>query len=161
MSEELPKLVDVFKIGDNTFPNSLEEHVDISTKHIDECFSEHAELFAWYATAYELALDVEARLKKELAETYAHADYKARMDAQASGIKMTEKKVENTVITSELYRKVYEDYLEAKRNTGLLKAAKEAMIHRRDMLIQRGSTYRAEIQSDITLREQVAKGTIK
>lgn len=157
MSDELPKLVDVFKIGEHTFPNDLDEHVDISSKHIDRCFTEHPGLYAWYATAYELALDAEARLKKELAETYAHVDRKARADAKAAGIKLTEKMVENTVITSDLYRKVQEDYLDAKLNTGLLKAAKEAMIHRRDMLIQKGSTYRSEIQSDITLKQQIAK----
>ena len=155
--DSLPKLVDVYTIGETTFPNDLDEHVNLQTKPLNDLFIEHPGQFAWYATAYELALDVELKLKKELAETYAHVDHKTRHDAKAAGMKMTEKMVENTVITSDLYRKVYEEYLDAKRNTGLLKSAKEAMIHKRDMLIQRGSTYRSEIQSDITLREQLAK----
>ena len=156
--EEQLELFDVFRIGSNTFPNKLNEHLDLQGKHINDSFMEHGQLFAWYATAYELALDNETRLKEELARTYARLDHLHRTNGKAAGVKMTEKMVENTVITDPAYIKASGDYLDAKRNTGLLKAAKDAMIHRRDMLIQMGATYRAEGQSDITLKQQVYKG---
>jgi len=160
MSEEDKELelFDVFRIGDNTFPNHLTEHTDLKSKHINESFMEHSQLFAWYATAYELALDNEARLKEELPRTYARLDHLHRTNGKAAGVKMTEKMVENTVITDSAYVKASGGYLDAKRNTGLLKAAKDAMIHRRDMLIQLGATYRAEGQSDLTLKQTVYKG---
>lgn len=160
MSEEENELelFDVFRIGSNTFPNHLTEHTDLKGKHINESFMEHSQLFAWYATAYELALDNEARLKEELSRTYARLDHLHRVNGKAAGVKMTEKMVENTVITDPAYIKASGEYLDAKRNTGLLKAAKDAMIHRRDMLIQMGATYRAEGQSDITLKQNVYKG---
>jgi hypothetical protein len=155
--EEQLELFDVFRIGDTTFPNHLNEHIDVRSQHINECFMDHPQLFAWYATAFELALDKEGRAKEELARTYARLDHMHRTNGKAAGVKMTEKMVENTVITDPLYTKTHGEYLDAKRNTGLLKAAKEAMIHRRDMLIQMGATYRAEGLSDISLKEQQYK----
>jgi hypothetical protein len=158
MIDDELNLVEAFKIGSNTFPNKLNEHLDLRTKHIDTCFCEHSELFAWYATAYELALYTELHLKEELARLYARADHKARMDSKMSGIKLTEKMVENTVITFPEYVDKQNEYFDSKLNTGLLRAAKDAMIHRRDMLIQMGATYRAEGQSDLKLKQQVIKG---
>jgi len=158
MDEVTPELFDVFTIGDKTFPNHSREHLDLRCKPLSEAFFEQAELFGWYATAYELAMDVESRLKEEVARMYARLDHMHRTNGKASGVKMTEKMVENTVITDPQYVKLYGDYLDAKRNSGLLKSTKEAMIHRRDMLIQMGANYRAEGQSDITIKEQMYKG---
>lgn len=151
------RLIDVFKIGEQTFPNRLREDLHINQGALSAVFAEHAEKFAWYATAYDLALDHESHLKHELERVYAQCDYLARAQAKEAGIKMTEKMVENTVITDLKYTKVQEKYLEAKRNTGLLKSARDAMIHRRDMLIQMGANYRAEGASDLSLREQQYK----
>lgn len=154
-------LFDVFTIGEQTFPNELREHVSLQHKPIQEAFKEHAELFAWYATAYELASDHESRLKTELGRKYAMLDASARQQAKQAGVKMTEKMVENTVITSPAYRSLEDDYLRAKRDSGLLKAAKDAMVHRRDMLIQLGANYRAEGASDISLLTQAALNKTK
>ena len=161
MEDEREFLFDSFEIGDQQFDNKLAEDLDLRGQNINDSFIEHSELFAWYATAYELALDVEVRAKDELARLYARVDAKARMDAKAAGVKMTEKMVENTVITDPQYVAEQEKYYNAKRNTGLLKSAKDAMIHRRDMLIQMGATYRAEGNSDITLKQNVTKHTIR
>lgn len=160
MNEELD-LIDVFTIGDNTFPNNLKEHLAVRNVPINDAFMDHAELFAWYATAYELAVDHESRLKVELKRKYALLDHKHRQDGKMAGVKMTEKMVENTVITDPSYVQLENDYLSAQRNSGLLKAARDAMLQRRDMLIQLGATYRAEGASDISLREMAAEKYIK
>jgi hypothetical protein len=154
MSEEEELFLPVFNIGEQEFPNLLEEHLNLRTKNVMDCFIEHSELFAWYATAYELSLDVEIRAKESLARLYAVVDNTSRTAAKGAGVKLTEKMVENTVITDPQYVSEQAKYLDAKRNTGLLKAAKDAMIHRRDMLIQMGATYRAEGLSDMNLKEQ-------
>lgn len=161
MSEETPELFDVFTIGDETFPNDLTEHLAISNKPINDAFTDHAGLFAWYATAYELASAHESRLKTELGRKYALLDANARQQAKQAGVKMTEKMVENTVITSPAYKTLEDDYLKAKMNAGLLKAAKDAMIHRKDMLVQLGANYRAEGASDISLKEKAALETMR
>jgi hypothetical protein len=157
MSEEEPvDLFGDFKIGEDSFPNKVREHLDVRTQPINDSFCEHAELFSWYATAYELALDSEVRSKEELARLYAVTDHSTRMNAKSAGVKMTEKMVENTVITDPQYVDMLSTFHDNKRNTGLLKAARDAMLHRRDMLIQMGATYRAEGLSDLTLKEQFA-----
>lgn len=153
MDEEL-RLFDTFIIGETQFPNRLGEDLSVNHSALSDVFATHAEKFAWYSTAYELAQDHEARLKEELARTYARVDHKIRMEAKGANVKMTEKMVENSVITHPIYTELQEKYLDAKRNSGLLKAARDAMIHRRDMLIQMGANYRAEGASDISLREQ-------
>ena len=76
------------------------------------------------------------------------------MNGRESSVKLTEKMVENTVITHPEYVESLNNHLDAKRTAGLLKAARDAMIHRRDMLIQLGATHRAEGTSDIRIRER-------
>lgn len=152
--EEVFNEVEHFVIGTSKFPNELKKHLAVNQSALSDVFAEHAEHFAWYSTAYELAMDHEARLKEELQRTYARIDHKVRTDARAAGVKHTEKMVDNSVITHPKYVELQDEYLEAKKNTGLLKAARDAMIHRRDMLIQMGANYRAEGASDISLREE-------
>lgn len=146
-----------FRIGNTTFPNRLKEDSSVDQGSLNDVLSEHAQKFAWYATAYELALYHEAQLKEELQRTYARVDHKVRMEGKDAGVKLTEKMVENTVITHPHYMSLQDKYLAAKRDSGLLKAARDTMIHRRDMLIQMGANYRAEGTSDITLKEEYVK----
>lgn len=152
MDKEL--LFDEFVIGDNKFPNQLAQDLAINVGVLSEEFASHAERFAWYATAYDIASAHEANLKEHVSRLYAIVDAETRTSAEMAGVKMTEKKVENTVITDERYQVAVNEYLEARRNASLLKSARDAMSHRRDMLIQMGATYRAEGASDISLREQ-------
>lgn len=147
-------LAEVFKIGTVEYPNVLAQDLAVNQSALSETFATHAERFAWYATAYELAMAYEAGLKEETARTYARVDHQVRTAARDAGVKLTEKMVENSVITHALYLEVQEEYLSAKAHTGLLKVARDAMIHRRDMLIQMGANYRAEGAADISLREQ-------
>lgn len=149
--EEDAPLVEVYTIGGIEYPNKLQEHLSLRTQNVNDSFCDHGELFAWYATAHEVALDLEVRAKEELARIYARLDHQTRTAAKGAGVKMTEKMTENTVITDPQYIAEQSKYHDAKRNTGLLKAAKDAMIHRRDMLVQLGATYRAEGNSDMNL----------
>lgn len=156
MSEEDTEdleLFDVFNVAGAKYPNKLKEHLYINMGTLSEEFSSHSERFAWYATAYELASDLETRLKEKLARVYATLDHRVRMEGRDAGVKLTEKMVENTVITDKNYVELQEEYFDAKRDANLLKAARDAMIHRRDMMIQMGANYRAEGASDISLKQ--------
>jgi hypothetical protein len=151
---------DMIVIGDDEYENTLAEDVLINQGALHVDFIEHPQKFTKWATLYELALDKEIRLKNELQRMYAKVDFVVREEAAASAVKMTEKKVENSVVTHPKYLEVLEEYHDAKLQSGLLKAARDAMIHRRDMLIQLGATYRAEGQSDISIREQTAREVV-
>jgi len=147
-------LADQIIIGDDEYANSLSDDVRVNQGDLNGDFTSQARLMAHWSTLHELALDQETRLKYERDCIYAKVDYNTRQDMKAAGMKATEKMVENTVLTSEIYQEVMDEYHDAKLRTGLLKAARDAMIHRRDMLIQLGATSRAEGNADISIRDR-------
>jgi hypothetical protein len=143
------------------FDTLVQEDVRVNDGFLSGDFIDHPEKMHKWGSLYERALDVETRLKNELARMYAKVDHNTRLELKSSGMKSTEKMVENTVITHPKYLEVLEEYHDAKLQTGLLKAAKDAMIHRRDMLIQLGASARAEGFSDISIREDAVKNMYK
>jgi len=144
-------LVDEFEVDGLAYPSKLVKDLHIDRMNLSLEYELHSERFNWYATAYELALDKERRLKAELGRAYAHVDVKARENLKAAGIRVSEKKVENVVITHELYREVQDQYFDAQRMVGLIKAARDAMIHKKDCLVSLGANLRAEMASDPSL----------
>ncbi len=146
-----------FVIGKKTYDKNLEEELFVNRGDLSGDYVDHPKRFAWFATAVELCTDHEARLKVELGRAEALLDAEVRQEAIEAGVKMTETKVRNTIITRDVYKEIQEDYLQAKLNTGLAKAARDAMIHRKDMLISLGANYRAEGNSDISLKTDQLK----
>lgn len=156
--EEIPQPISLltadleFRLGSHTYQASFAEDVRINPAALSSDYVTHSERFAWYATAYELAQEQEARAKSALELIAAKLDYVTRQQLKDAQVKYTEKMVENTVIASPQYRAAEDAYLSAKRTVGILKAARDAMIHRRDMLVSLGANYRAEGKSDISLK---------
>ena len=148
---------DAIEIDGQMYDTPLEDDLYINEGNLSGEFVRHAQRFAFYATAFELSLRKEKELDFELDRMYAKIDYNVRMEARNASVKITEKMVENSVITKEEYGEVFDELQQAKKNTGLLKQARDAMIHRRDMLIQLGATQRAERASDISLKTDVYK----
>jgi len=143
-----------FVLDGVTYENTLLEDSRINQGDLAGDFEHHPQVFARWATLYEMSLDYVERLKRGNERDYARLDHLVRMDGKASSVKLTEKMVENTVITHPDYLESLNNYLGAKLTSGLLKAARDAMIHRRDMLIQLGATHRAEGVSDISIRDR-------
>lgn len=143
---------DKYVVGEDEFDSNLEEDLRVNPANLNDEFATHSEKFAWYATAYELAKDYEMQLKARVERLYAQLDYIVREEGRLAGIKLTEKKVENSVITRDDYVRLYDLYIEAQKNTGLLRAARDAMIHKKDMLISMGANYRAEGASDLSMK---------
>ena len=146
------KGVDKFKIADTEYDNNLAEDLYVNSTMLAEAFSDHAEKFAWYATAHELASDFEIKVKTALDRLHATLYNQFKAEAVATGAKITEKGIESRILTDMNYMQLQDQHLDSKRQLGLLKAARDAMIHRKDMLVSAGSTYRAELQADVTLK---------
>lgn len=146
-----------FLVAKEEYENELQEDLYINSTDLGSAFGDHAQRFSWYATAYELASDYDGKLKIDLERLYALLYNTFKANAVTTGAKVTEKGLESRILTDETYMGLQDEYLSAKRQTGLLKAAKDAMIHRKDMLVSAGSTYRAEIQADVSLRTQNLK----
>lgn len=146
-----------FTIGTKEYERDFQEDLSIDPADINTCIVNHPAQFAWYATAYELCNDHEQRLKAKLDRMYAQLDCSVRIEAEAHGIKMTEPKIKNTILDRPEYVETQTAYFEASRNTGLAKAARDAMMHRKDMLVNLASNYRAEGSSDISLKTEHMK----
>jgi hypothetical protein len=145
------------EIGGITYHASLEDDITIDSQDLDNEFLNQARKYAWWAMVSELAKDLVARRKYELDMLYAQLDQKKRATALANKFKMTEKMVENEVITDVSYQEAKRDYLQAKQWYGLLQAGREAFAQRKEMLISLGANYRAEGQADPVLLQEKAK----
>jgi hypothetical protein len=152
-NEEHPlrQLISTFTVDETEYENTLHEHLRINRGNLSGDYEKHSEYFAYWSTLYELALDHQTRAEIDLERLYAIIDAEKRSQLGLTGGKVTEKTVENAVITDDRYIAAQVIVLDAKRNTGLLKAGRDAMIHRRDMLVSLGANYRAESKSDISL----------
>lgn len=155
-----PTLTDLnptFAVGGLDYESKLADDLFVNRADLSNEYARHAERFAWYATCYELAQDHLARLEADLKRAYAIIDHEKRGELAMSGVKSTEKMVENSVITDPRYVELQNTVFEASKNVGLLKAARDAMIHRRDMLISMGATYRAEVRADMSLLQDAVR----
>lgn len=150
-------LVDKYKVAGQEYESQLEEDLHVDRFDLNTEFEKHSERFAWYATAYELAQAYEGRLKNDLERLYALLDIQARAKMTQNNIRITEKKVENTVITDNTYMKLQDEYQEAKLQTGVLKAARDAMYAKKDALISLGANIRAEMASDPSILKDAYK----
>jgi hypothetical protein len=144
-------------IGNSEFEFDLNNDVDVNRADLQGEFCKQAELFASYSTAYEFAAAQAAHLKVQLTRLEAHLDHQGRMEAKTGGVKMTETMASNYVKGHADWLSAQEDLLQAQKITGLLKSAKDAMLHKRDMLKELGAHERQERASDISLKANIAK----
>ena len=140
------------------YPLNLAEALEINESDLQSEYVRHATLFAFYATAYEMAVRDEKQLDMELDRLKAHLDAEGRNSAVSAALpKFTEKMAENYVVGNIRYKEKSEELIAAQYKAGILKAARDALVHRRDMLLQLGSTQRQEHASDISLKQSMAK----
>lgn len=131
----------------------LEADLYIDNSFLEEEFLKQPELFAWWATATELAKDLVGRQKFVLERMAATLDHGIRLSAVSNPvggkpIKLTEAQITHQITSDEKYQEAMLAYLEYKKQLGMLQAGKEAMEQRRDMLISLGANYRAEASSN-------------
>jgi len=99
-----------------------------------------------YATLSEQAHAELAQAKYDLECMYALEDAVARSEMEAAEVKVTEKKVENTVITTKRYRKQKKLVLESQKTFGILKAVLGALQVKKECLISIAANQRAANQ---------------
>lgn len=149
---KLNDLVPTLRVGDMNFESKLQEDLYVNRSDLNNEFIKHPERYAFYATCYEIAADRENNLNVNLERLYAILDHEKRGELAFSGVKVTEKMIENSVITDDRYVALQNEHISAQRDSAICKAAMIAMQHRRDMLIQLGSSARAEFNADVSLR---------
>ncbi|NBU69925.1 MAG: hypothetical protein EBS53_00520 [Bacteroidetes bacterium] len=145
---KLSDLVPVHTVGVVDYDSHLDEHLYINRSDLSSEFASHAERFAYYATCFELAADKVRRLDIDLKRMYAVLDAEKRGEMMNSGVKTTEKMIENMVITDDRYVAVQSELMDAEKQHGLLKAARDSMAARKEMLVSLGANQRTEFRAD-------------
>lgn len=148
------------------YPIDIAGDLEINPTDLESEYCNQAQRYRMYGELAEATKDEAERCKVELGRLYAVIDERVRTDnvisneaskkAGASPVRMTEKMVENCVITNDEYMKKQMEYFAAKRQAGISKVYQDSMQHRLQMLIGIGANYRAEGQADpVLLREAV------
>lgn len=149
------------------YPVAISDDLRINPTDLETEYCNQPQLYRYYGELAEEAKDEMARKKVELERLYAIVDEKVRtqnainiQEAKRSGHspppKLTEKMVENCVITNDEYVSKQLEYFAARRQAGILKVYQDAMQQRLQSLINIGANYRAEGSADpILLREAV------
>lgn len=140
-----------------TYQSSLEEDITINPSDLDSEFVEQSRKYAWWAILSEVAKDLMGQKKYQMELLYAKLDHEKRTAAMTNKVKLTEKMVENEVITDPRYQKMMAEFLSIKKDYGVLLAGKEAFTQRKEMLISLGANYRAEGNADPVILQEVAK----
>lgn len=148
---KITKLVPTYTVGEIDYTNELDDHLHINRTDLSVEFAEHSERFAYYSTCYELAADKLRRLEIDLKRQYAVLDIQKRQEAQLAGMKLTEKMVENSVLVDDLYVALQDECISAEMQLGVLKAARDSMAARKEMLVSLGANFRTEFRADATL----------
>lgn len=143
--------IESFTIDEQEYENTLAEDLEVdpsSPLTLQDSFARQAKLVAVYGFAENRAASCELQRKAEMERIYALVDSRTRNNFAVEGTKFTEKVVHNVVITSPEYQLAQQKHLEAKKTATMLKSAREAIQHRKDMLVTLGANYRAEINND-------------
>ena len=148
---KLKELNPTYTVGAVDYESNLDEDLYINRSDLSSEFASHAERFAYYSTCFEIASDKLRRLEVDLKRMYAILDYQKRLEMQNSGVKTTEKMIENMVITADEYVALQTELLDAERQVGLLKAARDSMAQRKEMLVSLGANQRTEFRADASL----------
>jgi hypothetical protein len=94
--------------------------IDLSNLHLE--WLKQPMLRKYWGEAYAEAVNERDTLKKKMEEVKAELDFKYRIKWEKlyPAIKMTEGSLNNIIISTDLYKKVYEQFLEANKNASII-----------------------------------------
>jgi prefoldin subunit 5 len=149
-------------MGEHEYPNTLENDVTINDDCLDVEFLNQPERFAWWSTYENLKRAEVTELKNELAELDARLGFAERIRLKDAKIKSTERMIEEHIVTHTEHKAAQQKLLDAQKELGQGIAGRQAMEHRKEMLISLGANYRAEGQADpVILREEARRKAIE
>jgi hypothetical protein len=121
--------------------------LDIDEANLSQELTTHSSKFAWVAEqAINAALQYDD-FKFKVDKLYALIDKTIRDAAEADKRKMSEKKIEGEILTSEQYGEAINHLNRLRAHREVRKAKREAFRERGSMLVQLASTKRAEMDT--------------
>lgn len=129
----------IFEIDGSTYEIDPSVDVAIDRTKLDEEFITIAAVYHKYYELEAMAESNKRLLETQLEMLYAQLDILARNEHAAAGVKVTEKMVENTVLTDKRYQQKVAELNNADKITRTLRAARDSMAVKRDALISLGA----------------------
>lgn len=139
-------------VGELTFATDI----TINEGDLNKEFIEQPSKFLKYAVTEAQAQGLVLKAKFILETTEAEVASSIREDYRRRDLKLTEKQLESEVLKNSKYQHVMKEYLKAKEQADILRAARDAFTQRKDMLVQLGLARRQETeQNTIAIKEKV------
>jgi hypothetical protein len=145
------------EINKENYESELYDNLTIDDTDLDKEFRQQPRLFAWWAAVETLIKDLYETRKMQLKRLYAVLDSRVREDGKATKTKLTEKMVENTVITKPEYQKAENELSKIRKQFGLAHVGKEAFEQRKEMLISLGANRRSEVSANPVVKKEKNK----
>lgn len=135
----------------------------IDKYNLDEEVIQQIVLVEEVTSEYAKAIQIRDSLDFEVKKLYANLDYEVRKQAKEKNVKVTEKEIENCVITTPSYNILYNDYLKAKYDVVSLSGKQETILQRKSMLERLVELYRMGYFADIKPKEtkEISKDYIR
>lgn len=145
------KLVASFRVKDFIDVAQMRKDLAYNDTNISDAMMQQASLFAYYGElAAKAAFQVDSF--ELILENVTAAVYKlTRAKFLADGEKVTEVLLEKTVAQHDQVVAAKKALIESKRVEAVCKSVMEAFRHRRDMLVQTGSTQREELKGELRM----------
>jgi len=134
-------------IAEEGFSTQMLQDVEFSPENLDNAYVEQASLFAYYAEQSRLASKKMDNFKLRISTVEAELDKGFRDAAITTGVKITEKAIEQSIARDDKHVKSVMAYNDAKATHQMLRDILEAFKQRKDCLIQIGLTRREELKS--------------
>jgi len=139
-------------VGELTFATDI----TINEGDLNKEFIEQPSKFLKYAVTEAQAQALVLKAKFILETTEAEVASTIREDYRRRDLKLTEKQLESEVLKNSKYQHVMKEYLKAKEQADILRAARDAFTQRKDMLVQLGLARRQESEhSTMAIKEKV------
>lgn len=132
-----------------TWKVNFYDEVMIDDTSIDTELAEHPAKFALWATMHAEAKDAVAIIKLKMDRLEADLVDEYKNDVVEGGKKPTDKEVSARVSQNRKYREFEDDKLKWEKVVDRLQAARDAMTHRRDMLVALATNIRRQMDVDL------------
>jgi hypothetical protein len=154
---EIPPLVVEVEVDGLAYKLVPSRKASIDRANLEEEFLTLPKTLTQWIQLSEKLSAVCDRLVYEKKTLHAKLDKRSREEALNAGVKLTEKMVENTVITHHLYQEHMEKIFLHQEALGMIRAGVEGQRAKKDMLISIGANVRSE--GAFRLKEEESRDT--
>ena len=114
----------------------------------------HPSLYSYWTSVWRISLDVLRRANVARKRYREDEDVKIRKNLAEENKKMTDTAIKREIEQTARYRELYDKYLDAQHQEGVLEGFVKSLEQRKDMLYSTSATLRKEMDTDMSLKEK-------